>query len=163
MKILIRLTYYALLLSLSLNSGVARAALDPFKIGLGARSIAMGRTAAAMDKDLNSIFINPANAAYIEGPGLSSMYTNLSEEINYKYLAVENKFRFGNFGLAYLSAGSGGFTSTSLEAGRVVSTGNAFDYSSSLLWAIFLVISTILKDILTEREIFAFRKKTKAY
>ena len=133
MKILIRLTYYALLLSLSLNSGVARAALDPFKIGLGARSIAMGRTAAAMDKDLNSIFINPANAASIEGLGLSSMYTNLSEEINYKYLAVENKFRFGNFGLAYLSAGSGGFTSTSLEAGRVVSTGNAFDYSSSLL------------------------------
>jgi hypothetical protein len=107
--------------------------LDPLKLGAGARMVAMGRTAVAAAGDMNSIFVNPANTAYINNLGLTSMYTNLSEDISYTFLGGSNSYNYGNFGLAYLGAGSGGFQLTTIEAGRVVGTGGTFDYSSSVL------------------------------
>lgn len=114
-------------------TAAAGAAIDPTRIGLGARMIALGRTAAAAPGDVNSIFVNPANAAYLADPALSSMYSNLSEDITYNYLDAATPFKYGVFGLAYLTAGSGGFNQTTIESGRVVGTGNSFDYSSSVL------------------------------
>jgi len=120
------------MLALAINITNA-ASLDPTKVGLGARMIAMGRTAAAAPGDVNSIFVNPANAAYLPELGITSMYTNLSEDIAYTFLGGAKPFPLGRFGLAYLGATSGGFQQTTVESGRVVGTGSSFDYSSSVI------------------------------
>lgn len=125
------------LLILLLLSQAAFAALDPTKIGLGARTIGLGRVAVALPGDVNALFINPANAAQLEGFGVSSMYTNLSEDISYAFLGLANPYPIGTFGIAYLGAGSSGFVVSTIESDRVVSTGSSFDYASSVLALVY--------------------------
>ena len=81
-----------ILLILLVFSQAAFAALDPTRIGLGARTIAMGRVAAAIDGNINSLFVNPANAAHLPGLGVTSMYTNLSEDIAYTFFGYMEKW-----------------------------------------------------------------------
>ncbi|MCX5750099.1 MAG: S-layer homology domain-containing protein [Candidatus Saganbacteria bacterium] len=119
--------------SLGFVSEVNAAALDPMKIGIGARTLAMGRTAVADAGDIDALFVNPANGAYLKQYGLTSMYTNLSEDMNYIFLGGANKFDFGTLGLAYLGSGASGFQGTTIESGRVVPTGSAFGYTSSVI------------------------------
>lgn len=124
------ITFALLLLT---NNLVNAAALDPTRLGVGARMIALGRTAAADPGDINSLFVNPANAAYLTEFGATSMFTSLAEEINYTLLGAAKPISQGTFGAAYLGATSPGFLQTTYEAGRVIGTGAAFDYSSSVI------------------------------
>lgn len=116
-------------------SFAASTSVDPLRIGIGARSLAMGRTNLVAPGDINAIFVNPANAAYIDGWGLTSMYTSLMEgDINYTLMGGGKKFDFGGMGVAYLSGGTTGISVTTTdENGRVVSAGTSFDYANSVI------------------------------
>jgi len=109
------------------------AVLDPTKLGLGARSVAMGRCAAALELDADAAFINPALGADLKNWGLTSMLVNLSDDIAYNQLGVAVPQGFGTLGLSYLGATSGGIIATTVEAGRIEPSGFSFDYSNSLI------------------------------
>jgi len=113
----------------------ASTSVDPLTLGVGARSLAMGRTNLVAPGDVNAIFVNPANAAYIEKWGVTSMYTSLLEgEMNYTLLGASKKFEFGGMGFAYLSGSTSGITVTTRDAeGRIISAGTSFDYSNSVM------------------------------
>jgi hypothetical protein len=112
--------------------------LDPMRLGAGARSVSMGRTAAALTGNINSLFINPANAAYLPKWGLTSMYTSLLEgDITYTLLGGATKTGWGTFGLAYMGSGTSGIQTTTLSAGRVIAGGNAFDYANRVFSVVY--------------------------
>ena len=115
------------------------ASLDPMKLGVGARSLAMGRTAASFAGDINSMFINPANAAYFSGWGGTSMYTSLLEgDIAYTLLGGGYQSKFGTLGLSYLGGGSSGIQVSTRDAdGRLVASGNSFNYSNSVISLVY--------------------------
>jgi hypothetical protein len=126
---------FIILFAITGTAFAASTSVDPLRIGVGARSLAMGRTNLVAPGDINAIFINPANAAYIKGWGLTSMYTSLMEgDINYTLLGGGKKFDFGGMGLAFLSGGTTGISVTTRDAdGRVVSAGTNFDYTNSVI------------------------------
>ena len=120
-------------------SAVDAASLDPMKLGVGARSLAMGRTAAGLSGNINSMFVNPANAADFSGWGGTSMYTSLLEgDITYTLLGGGYRSDWGTFGLSYLGGGTSGIQVTSRDAdGRIVSAGSSFDYSNSVISLVY--------------------------
>ncbi len=109
--------------------------VDPMKLGIGARSIAMGRTNMVVPGDINATLVNPANAAFIKNWGLTSMYTSLLEgDITYTLLGGGGESIYGGWGVAYLAGGTTGIQVSSRDAtGRIVPTGSAFDYSNSVI------------------------------
>jgi len=113
--------------------------VDPTSIGLGARSISLGRVAVAAPGDLNASFINPANSVSLESWGLTSMYTSLLEgDLNYTMLGGATKAFDGIVGISYLGGGATGISATTLDAnGRVAPTGTNFDYSNSTVSLIY--------------------------
>jgi hypothetical protein len=113
------------------------AVVDASKLGLGARSVALGRCSVALFDDINSMFINPAMASQLKTYNLSSMYVNLSEDIAFTQLGGAVPTARGSFGLAMLGSFSGGLVETTLEAGRIIPTGATFDYSDSLYTLIY--------------------------
>jgi hypothetical protein len=52
-------------------------------IGVGARSIGMGRTYVGVAEDGDALFMNPAGIARATNPKISSMYTSLLNDVNY--------------------------------------------------------------------------------
>lgn len=117
----------------------SEASLDPMKLGVGARSLAMGRTSAAVSGDINSMFINPANAAKLKDWGVTSMYTSLLEgDIAYTLLGGGKKFSFGTLGLAYMGAGTSGIDTTTRDAdSRITTAGSSFNYSNSVISLVY--------------------------
>ncbi len=109
--------------------------LDPMRLGVGARSLAMGRTNLVAPGDMNALFVNPANAAYLNNWAFTSMSTSLLEgDMNYTLLGGGNKSPWGGLGLAYLGGGTSGINVTTRDAdGRVVAAGTSFDYSNSVM------------------------------
>ncbi|MFA5112761.1 MAG: hypothetical protein WC529_00510 [Candidatus Margulisiibacteriota bacterium] len=120
---------------LTVTAMAANTSVDPSRIAVGARSLAMGRVSAADPGNINSLFINPANAAALNNWGVTSMYTSLLEgEMNYQLLGGAKNLLGGTVGLAYLGGSSTGLAVTSLDAtGRVVPTGTTFDYGNSTI------------------------------
>lgn len=116
----------------------AEASLDPMQLGVGARSLAMGRTSVAIDGDINSMFVNPANAANLYDWGLTSMYTSLLEgDIAYTLLGYGKKLPMATMGLSYMGSGVSGIATTQRDANnRIVSTGTTFNYSNSVIQAV---------------------------
>lgn len=109
--------------------------LDPMRLGVGARSLAMGRTNLVAPGDMNALFVNPANAAYLNNWAFTSMSTSLLEgDMNYTLLGGGNKSPWGGLGLAYLSGGTSGINVTTRDADRrVIPAGTSFDYSNSVM------------------------------
>lgn len=56
---------------------------DPMTIGVGARSLGMGRAYVGVAEDGDAVFVNPAGLALIKGAKLSSMYTSLLNDVDY--------------------------------------------------------------------------------
>ena len=121
------------------NGTFASASLDPTSLGMGARSLSMGRACVANPSDVNSIFVNPANAAKIEDWAVASMYTSLLEgDIKYTMLGGAKKAGIGaldgTFGFSYMAGMSSGIEPTTRDASsRVVNNGSNFDYSNSVI------------------------------
>lgn len=107
--------------------------LDISKIGIGARSIAMGRAQAAA-LDVASNIVNPANSASINSFGITSMYTNMAEDAAYSVLSSVIPIKsgaLGYFGVGYIGAGVTGISITTSEtrSGALSTT----DYNNSLV------------------------------
>ncbi|KAF0134714.1 MAG: amidase [Candidatus Saganbacteria bacterium] len=56
---------------------------DPMRIGVGARPLGMGKAYVAMAEDGDGIFSNPAGLGKIDGPKLTSMYSNVLGDVSY--------------------------------------------------------------------------------
>ena len=110
----------------------SEASLDPMKLGVGARSLAMGRVSAAIDGDINAMFVNPANAGALSDWGLTSMYTSLMEgDIAYTLLGYGKRVGMATLGLSYMGTGVSGLETTQRDANnRIVTTGTTFNYSN---------------------------------
>lgn len=124
---------FVLLMTILFASVAFGDALDISKLGYGARSIALGRAQVAAMDDA-SVFINPANAAAFKTIGLTSMYTNLIDDIGYTMLGGVFPLREGDLGcisVGYLGAGVSGIAVTSSET-RTAATSTT-DYSSRIL------------------------------
>ncbi len=67
---------------------------DPMSIGVGARSLGMGRAYVGVAEGADAIFMNPAGIARINNPKLSSMYTSLLNEVD--YMVIGGAYPFGN-------------------------------------------------------------------
>jgi len=113
------------------------AIVDASKLGLGARSVSLGRTSVALYDDINSMFINPAMAADLKTYNLSSMYVNLSEDISFTQFGGALPTERGAFGGQLLGSFSGGLVETTVEAGRIIPSGATFDYSDALYTLIY--------------------------
>lgn len=128
---------FIFLIAFILISKASFALLDTTKLGLGARSVSLGRCSVALFNDVNSMFINPALSTPLKVYNLSSMYVNLSEDISYTQLGGAWPTEWGSFGVSYLGAGCGGLIETEIQSGRIVPTGFTFDYASSLYSIIY--------------------------
>lgn len=75
------------------------------KIGAGARSVAMGGSAAAMDGDVYSIYWNPGSLARLKTPGEASFnHTQWLADVDYDYVASGLTIDgFGTLGLSVTS------------------------------------------------------------
>jgi len=133
-----KLLYGTIIVLLTVSMAGA-ASLDPMKLGVGARSLAMGRTAAALAGNINSMFVNPANAADFRGWGGTSMYTSLLEgDIAYTVIGGGYEAAWGTLGLSYLGGGTAGIQVSSRDAdGRIVAAGTSFDYSNSVISLVY--------------------------
>jgi hypothetical protein len=132
----LRIAFVFITLALLVNiSFAASTSVDITKIAVGARSLAMGRVSAADPGNINSLFINPANAADFKNWGVTSMYTSLLEgDISYTMLGGAKEMFGGTLGLAYLGGSSAGLNVTTLDADlRVAPTGTTFDYANSTI------------------------------
>ncbi|MBI5699331.1 hypothetical protein HZC35_03350 [Candidatus Saganbacteria bacterium] len=108
--------------------------LDPSRVGMGARTLGLGRAQAALS-DLSSAFINPANAAQLDRLSISSMYTNLNEDVAYNMIGLGFPIgdgKSGSVAFSYLGAGVSGVQVTSRDAdSRTIATSSS-NYSSKL-------------------------------
>jgi hypothetical protein len=95
--------------------------------------IALGRVAVALDGDSGSQFINPALLSKLSAPRIGTMYSNLGDDLTYRFLGISNGIKIGGIGVSYVGSTMSGFPETTIEAGRVVNTGRYFDYTNSQL------------------------------
>jgi len=56
---------------------------DPMHIGVGARPLGMGKAYVALAENGDGIFVNPAGLGRIDGPKVTSMYSNVLGDVNY--------------------------------------------------------------------------------
>ena len=56
---------------------------DPMHIGVGARPRGMGKAFVALAENGDGIFVNPAGLGKIDGPKVTSMYSNVIGDVNY--------------------------------------------------------------------------------
>lgn len=119
----------------SLGFGISHgAALDISRVGMGARSLALGRAQVA-GLDLASVFVNPANAAGLDRFAMTSMYVNLNEDVGYGMVGLGFPVLEGNLGsvgVSFINASTGNIYTTDRDAnGRTIVISN-FEYSSKL-------------------------------
>jgi hypothetical protein len=73
---------FIIALLLAFVSG-AHATIDPLYIGVGARPLGMGKAYVAVAEDGDTVFVNPAGLGRIDGPKVTSMYSELMGDIRY--------------------------------------------------------------------------------
>jgi len=107
--------------------------LDISLIGYGARGIALGKTQAAL-QNVGAVFANPAGLARVKNFSLTSLYTNLSEEVPYSMFGgafpVKEGY-YGCFGVGHLSIITSNIFITSSEVGS--SPSSSTGYSGRML------------------------------
>jgi hypothetical protein len=130
-----RAIFCALALFLLVSVFTPAEGIDLSRIGLGARSIAMGRAQAA-GRDLLSVFVNPANAAFVDKFSAASMYSAPMEDVSFSLIGLGFPIKeglLGTFSISFINAGVGGILATSLDAsGRAYQT-SSFDFSNKTL------------------------------
>jgi len=96
------------------SAALAEGLPDPMMIGVGARSLAMGKAYVGVAEDGDAIFMNPAGIARIATPKLSSMYASLLGDVN--YIVVGGVYPYGErstIGAGYIGASVGEIPLTS--------------------------------------------------
>jgi hypothetical protein len=111
--------------------------VDIGQIGVGARSLALGKAYVGSADDATSIFINPAGLALNDDFNITSMSGTILSDINYLMIGVSDYSPMGKFGFGYLNASVGSIPITAItgsgSTAAVVQTGST-DYSSSILF-----------------------------
>jgi hypothetical protein len=120
------------LLTLTLFTSASFAAL--LDSGVSVKSLGMGGAYLNIQNDGSSaVFGNPANINTIQNLELSSMYSNLTEDVTYGLMGLALPTQWGNFGVGYASNRSADLIGTGLdEHGRVIPLSN-FNYADDLL------------------------------
>lgn len=76
------------------------------RMGGGSRAVAMGRAFTAVANDASATYWNPAGLASLVDPEMIGMYTSLSMDRRYNYVAFSLPVRsLGTIGLSYTSLG----------------------------------------------------------
>lgn len=127
----LKIAFLAWLICFSASQGEV---LDPSRVGMGARTLGLGRAQTILE-DLSSAYVNPANAAQLDHLSITSMYTNLNEDVAYNMFGIGFPIADGSAGslaISYLGAGVSGVQVTSRDAdSRTISTSST-NYSSKL-------------------------------
>ena len=130
-----KFAWCSLLILLFFSQAAFAVVLDMSRLGIGARSIALGR-AQSVARDISSIFINPANASAIDRFGIISMYSNPQEDLFDTVLGLGFPLMDGTMGtLGVLSIASvvSGIQSTALDSNGRAYPVSTFDYASKLM------------------------------
>ncbi|MFC1767202.1 PorV/PorQ family protein [Candidatus Margulisiibacteriota bacterium] len=113
---------------------------DPTRIGVGARTLGMGKAFVGLADDASAIFMNPAGIAQLTEPQGTSMTTKLIQIIDYLTIGGVYPTEYGNFGFGYVGASLGGSFVTGFDLvedpdGRVypVATAEVINYSNSVM------------------------------
>lgn len=129
-----------LILTCLCQSVSAKTALDPSVVGVGARSLSMGRVLAALDAKPDSIFLNPAALSSLTASGGTSMYTSLLNQVNYVQLGgVQPISDSSAFGLGFVSASITGIQSAVIDpvTGRLTFEAGTTDYYNNIYYLSF--------------------------
>ncbi|MDD5593205.1 MAG: S-layer homology domain-containing protein [Candidatus Margulisbacteria bacterium] len=99
-------------------------ATDPSRIGVGARSLGMGKSFIGLSDDVSGMFITPASLYSIKNFQATTMSGRFINEFDYMNLAAAAPTKFGNLGLGTASSNISfvGFTSTTevLDGTRII-------------------------------------------
>jgi hypothetical protein len=83
---------------------------DPMDLGVGARSLGMGKAYVGVAEDSETVFVNPAGLGNINTLKLGSMYTSLFNDINYTVVSgaypMDNDS--GTLGAGFINQAVGG-------------------------------------------------------
>jgi len=114
-------------------SVIASETIDPTYIGVGARSLGMGRAFTAISNDGSSMFTNPAGLDLVKGIKVISMNGNLMNEVPYVTLGVSNSILNGTLGIGYTGVSFTGIKETNLVGITPEATGNLGGLTDSVL------------------------------
>ncbi|MDI6731693.1 MAG: S-layer homology domain-containing protein [Candidatus Margulisbacteria bacterium] len=103
-----------------LLTAASYAASDLTEIGVGARTLGLGRAFSGGVNDAAAIFTNPAGLTLSDGIKIMSMSGTLLSDVNYLVLGVGSDVPVGKIGVGYISAGVSDITLT-----QVVGTGSS--------------------------------------
>jgi hypothetical protein len=135
---MVRYSVCLLLLALLFSGGQAlaiKASIDPSEIAVGSRPLALGRAYTGMANDVCSLFQNTAGITKIRDWQLTTMYSNLLQEVNYSLLGFGKSLSREALGMAFLKADISGSQLTTRDpvTGRIVPDGDgAIGYTSSV-------------------------------
>src|SRR3989339_173778 len=115
---------------------------DPMSIGVGARSMGMGKAYVGMAEDGDAIFTNPAGIAGISSAKLSSMYTNLMGDVNYTVLG--GAFPYGDKSAIGIGLVSSRVADITLRDDTGAITGSNLTWGSHVL---FVSYGTYLSEL----------------
>jgi hypothetical protein len=100
----ILLAAVALSLIQAVSIGATYTAIDPSSIGVGARSLGMGKAYVAVAEDAESIFMNPGGLGRMKTMKLTSMYSSLMGDVGYAVLAGTYPLEVGSIGVGYIGS-----------------------------------------------------------
>ncbi|MBU0686671.1 MAG: LysM peptidoglycan-binding domain-containing protein [Candidatus Margulisbacteria bacterium] len=116
MKLLIAIILIMLVM-ISSAYGVVNGMEDPIQIGIGSRSMGMGKAFVAVADDGSAIFTNPAGLGGFKDWTFNSMYANLLNEIYYVVGEYSHPVDFwlldGNVALGFVGSGVNDIATTS--------------------------------------------------
>ncbi|MDZ7264400.1 MAG: PorV/PorQ family protein [candidate division KSB1 bacterium] len=111
-----------------------------FRLGVGARALALGNAYVAEPADATTIYWNPAGLDFIQRKNVSLFYTNLLAGSQYYFLGyVHPTIAFGTLGVGLINIGVGGIEETDENAvsGGIATYSNyqlLFSYGKQLPW-----------------------------
>jgi len=114
-------------------AAVTGSTADPTEMGLGARPLSLGKAYVGFSDDANTIFVNPAGHAKIDGLKFTSMKATLLQEIDYLIFGVVQPYDYGTLGIGYINVGVDGIPVTTITGGNTIEVLGATDYSASVL------------------------------
>ena len=115
---------------------------DPMSIGVGARSMGMGKAYVGMAEDGDTIFTNPAGIAGINSAKLTTMYTNLLNDVN--YTVIGGAFPYGEKSAIGVGVVSSRVADITLRDGTGAITDSNLTWGSHVL---FLSYGTYLSEL----------------
>lgn len=125
-----------LLLTAVAGRAWAASALDPSVVGVGARTLGMGRAYTAISANPDSLFLNPAALTGLSRLGLTSMYSKLINEVNYILVGASQPLGDNHLGIGYLGASLGDVQSAVRDpsTGRISFEAGTVNYYNNIIY-----------------------------